>query len=57
MNVEAQKMIDDLRREIVKRFALTNKVQTRHNNIYKNDQIVLIQNQTTGDLKIKRNLR
>lgn len=57
MNVEAQKMIDDLRREIVKRFALTNKVQTRHNNIYKNDQIALIQNQTTGDLKIKRNLR
>lgn len=57
MNVEAQKMIDDLRREIVKRFALTNEVQTRNNNIYKNDQIVLIQNQTTGEIKVKRNLR
>lgn len=57
MNVNAQNKIDGLKDEIIKRFGLTGEIITRNNIIYKNDEIVLIQNQTTGDLKIKRNLR
>ena len=55
--IEALKMIDEARDAIIAKYYLTQKITTRNNVIWKNDDLVLIQNTTTGDLKLKRNLR
>jgi hypothetical protein len=57
MNVDALKIIEEIKQEIIKGYGLSNESKTRNNSIYTNKHIVLIQNKTTGDLKVKRNLR
>lgn len=55
--IEALKMIDEARDAIIEKHHLAQKITTRNNVIWKNKDLVLIQNTTTGDLKLKRNLR
>lgn len=57
MNVDALKIVEEIKQEIIKSYGLSNESKTRNNSIYANEHIVLIQNKTTGDLKVKRNLR
>lgn len=57
MNENAIEKINDIRDGIIKEYDLNRKKITRNNIIYLNDELVLIQNITTGDLKVKRNLR
>lgn len=55
--IEALKMIDEARDAIIQKYDLSQKITTRNNVIYKNEDLALIQNTTTGELKLKRNLR
>lgn len=57
MNENAFIKIGEIRKYIVKKYGLDTKIRTKNNIIYKNDDIVLIENVVTGDLKIKRNIR
>jgi sulfur transfer complex TusBCD TusB component (DsrH family) len=57
MNENAFIKIGEIRKYIVKKYGLDTKIRTKNNIIYKNDDIVLIENVVTGDLKIKRNTR
>jgi len=55
--IEAVKILDDTRNNIIEKYQLNKKITTKNNVIYTNEEVVLIQNMTTGDLKFKRNLR
>ena len=55
--IDQLKMIDDVRDAIIAKYYLTQKITTRNNVIWRNEDLALIQNTTTGDLKLKRNLR
>lgn len=55
--IDQLKMIDDVRDAIIEKHHLHEKITTRNNVIWRNDDLVLIQNTTTGELKFKRNLR
>jgi sulfur transfer complex TusBCD TusB component (DsrH family) len=57
MNENAFIKIGEIRKYIVKKYGLDTKIRTKNNIIYKNDDIVLIENVVTGDLKIKKNTR
>ena len=57
MNENAFIKIGEIRKYIVKKYGLDTTIRTKNNIIYKNDDIVLIENEVTGDLKIKRNTR
>ncbi len=57
MNENAFIKIGEIRKYIVKKYGLDTKIRTKNNIIYKNDDLVLIENVVTGDLKIKRNTR
>ena len=57
MNENAFIKIGEIRKYIVKKYGLDTTIRTKNNIIYKNDDIVLIENVVTGDLKIKRNTR
>lgn len=54
---EGMRIIEDLKKTIIEKYGLEKKITTKNNVIYTNEQVVLIQNITTGDLKFKRNLR
>lgn len=54
---KAIKIIEEVRRGIIEKYALADRISTRNNIIFKNDEVVLVQNKTTGDIKLKRNLR
>lgn len=55
--IEAIRILDDTRNSIIEKYQLNKKITTKNNVIYTNQEVVLIQNITTGDLKFKRNLR
>lgn len=57
MNENAFIKIGEIRKYIVKKYGLDTTIRTKNNIIYKNDDIVLIENVVTGDLKIKKNTR
>lgn len=57
MNEEALKIITDTKKSLIEKYSLNKKITTRNNVIYSNDEVVLIQNMTTGELKFKQNLR
>ena len=57
MNESAFIKIGEIRKYIVKKYGLDTTIRTKNNIIYKNDDLVLIENVVTGDLKIKRNTR
>ena len=57
MNENAFIKIGEIRKYIVKKYGLDTTIRTKNNIIYKNDDLVLIENVVTGDLKIKRNTR
>jgi len=57
MNENAFIKIVEIRKHIVWRYGLDTTIRTKNNIIYKNDDLVLIENVVTGDLKIKRNTR
>jgi len=51
------KTVNEIRRYIVEKYSLNDRIRTKNNLIYRNNEIVLIENIVTGDLKVKRNLR
>jgi len=57
MNENAIRKIDEIKVGVIKKYGLDDRIRTKNNLVYKNNEIVLIQNIATGDLKIKRNLR
>ncbi len=57
MNEEAVKIITDTKKSLIEKYSLNKKITTKNNVIYSNDEVVLIQNMTTGELKFKQNLR
>jgi len=57
MNENAIKKLSEIRNGVIEKYALNERIRTKHNLVYKNNEIVLIENIATGDLKIKRNLR
>lgn len=57
MNEEALKIITDTKKSLIEKYSLNKKITTKNNVIYSNDEVVLIQNMTTGELKFKQNLR
>jgi len=57
MNERALKSVNEIRKYVIEKYSLNETIKTRNNIIYRNDDIVLIENVVTGDLKIKRNLR
>lgn len=46
-------MIEDAKILLIDRYGLNKKIQTRCNNIYEGEKLVLIQNIVTGELKLK----
>ena len=46
-------MNTDVKILLIKNFELNKKTQTKHNNIYEGETLVLIENVVTGQLKIK----
>jgi hypothetical protein len=57
MNENAIRKIDEIKVGVIKKYGLDDRIRTKNNIIFRNEEIVLIQNIATGDLKIKRNLR
>lgn len=57
MNENALKIIEEVKKSIIEKYVLTDRITTKNNVIYRNDEVVLIQNIRTGDLKFKPNLR
>jgi len=57
MNENAIKKLSEIRNGVIEKYALNERIRTKNNIIFRNEEIVLIQNIATGDLKIKRNLR
>ena len=57
MNENAIKILSEIRNAVIEKYALNERIRTKNNIIYRNEEIVLIENIATGDLKIKRNLR
>ena len=50
-------MIEEAKILLIVRYGLKLAHKTKHNNIYTSQDVVLIENIVTGDLKLKRNLR
>lgn len=55
--IEAIRILDEAKDCIIEKYKLNKKITTKNNVIYINNEVVLIQNTTTGDFKFKRNLR
>ena len=51
------KIITDTRNSLIEKYEMKKIVTTRNNIIWGIDEVVLIQNMTTGELKLKKNLR
>lgn len=54
---DAVKIITDTRNSLIEKYSMKKIVTTRNNIIWGIDEVVLIQNMTTGELKLKKNLR
>jgi len=54
---DAVKIITDTRNSLIEKYAMKKIITTRNNIIWGIDEVVLIQNMTTGELKLKKNLR
>jgi hypothetical protein len=54
---DAVKIITDTRNSLIEKYEMKKIVTTRNNIIWGIDEVVLIQNMTTGELKLKKNLR
>lgn len=50
-------VVEEAKNILIEKYDLVKKCTTRNNVIWGNEDVVLIQNTTTGDLKFKRNLR
>lgn len=46
-------MIEQIKKELIRRHDLSREIQTKHNNIYEGEKITLIENTITGEIKIK----
>ncbi len=57
MNENAIKKLSEIRNGIIEKYGLNERIRTKNNLVYKNNEIVLIENVVTGDLKVKQNLR
>lgn len=57
MNDDAVKIITDTKNSLIEKYAMKKISTTRNNVIWGTDEVVLIQNMTTGELKFKQNLR
>jgi hypothetical protein len=56
MKINALDQLEKIKTSLIEAHGLTEKITTRNNIIYRNNEIALIENLPTGDLKIKRNL-
>lgn len=54
---DAVKIITDTRNSLIEKYAMKKITTTRNNVIWGTEEVVLIQNMTTGELKLKKNLR
>ena len=54
---DAVKIITDTRNTLIEKYEMKKIVTPRNNIIWGIDEVVLIQNMTTGELKLKKNLR
>lgn len=46
-------MIEEAKKLLIERYGLNKFIQTKHNNIYEGETIVLIESLLTGQLKLK----
>jgi len=51
------KIITDTRNSLIEKYEMKKITTTRNNVIWGTEEVVLIQNMTTGELKLKKNLR
>jgi hypothetical protein len=51
------KIITDTRNSLIEKYEMKKITTTRNNIIWGIDEVVLIQNMTTGEFKLKKNLR
>ena len=54
---DAVKIITDTRNSLIEKYELKKFTTTRNNVIWGTEEVVLIQNMTTGEFKLKKNLR
>jgi len=54
---DAVKIITDTRNSLIEKYEMKKITTTRNNIIWGTEEVVLIQNMTTGELKLKKNLR
>ena len=54
---DAVKIITDTRNSLIEKYEMKKITTTRNNIIWGIDEVVLIQNMTTGEFKLKKNLR
>ena len=54
---DAVKIITDTRNSLIEKYEMKKITTTRNNVIWGTEEVVLIQNMTTGELKLKKNLR
>lgn len=54
---EALKIITDTKNSLIEKYAMKKITTTRNNVIWGTEEVVLIQNMTTGELKLKKNLK
>lgn len=51
------KIITETKNDLIEKYAMKKITTTRNNVIWGTEEVVLIQNMTTGELKLKKNLR
>jgi hypothetical protein len=54
---DAVKIITETKNSLIEKYAMKKITTTRNNVIWGTEKVVLIQNMTTGELKLKKNLR
>lgn len=54
---DAVKIITETKNSLIEKYAMKKITTTRNNVIWGTEEVVLIQNMTTGELKLKKNLR
>ena len=54
---DAVMIITETKNSLIEKYAMKKITTTRNNVIWGTEEVVLIQNMTTGELKLKKNLR
>jgi hypothetical protein len=54
---DAVMIITETKNSLIEKYAMKKIITTRNNVIWGTEEVVLIQNMTTGELKLKKNLR